>query len=122
MKNQITEINKIKNKTIIDFKKDGNELWLKFSDDTFTILVNRDITEGYSYQRNEITVDDFHRDETEHFLVDLGFISEKAHKDACIKNDFEFQKKYEEREKQEIERIKNDELEQLHKLKSKYNI
>lgn len=122
MKTNIKNINELKGKTITDVKLYSGELWLKFTDKTFTVLVVNDITEGFEYTKNEVNIYQYDKDNTEHTLVDLGIISEKEYEEACKQEELEYQKRQEERNNQEKERIKNIELEQLEKLKSKYEL
>ena len=120
MKNEIKIIDELKGKTISDLKLDCGELWLKFTDNTFVVLVVNDITKGFEYTRTEVNINQYGKDNTDHTLVDLGLISENEHKEACEQEEFKYQKRQEELDNQEKERIKNIELEQLEKLKSKY--
>jgi hypothetical protein len=122
VKNEIKNIHELKGKTISDLKLDCSELWLKFTDNTFAVLVVNDITEGFGHTRNEVNINQYSKDKTDHTLVDLGLISENEYKEACKQEEIEYQKRQEERENQEKERVKNYELEQLGKLKSKYGL
>ncbi len=122
MKNEIQNINELKGKTISDLKLDCGDLWLKFTDNTFTVLVVNDITEGFGYTKNEVNINQYSKDNTDHPLVDLGLISENEYKQACEQEEIEYQKRQDERDRQEKERIKKIELEQLEKLKSKYGL
>ena len=54
MKNELKNINDLKDKTISDLKLDCGELWLKFTDNTFAILVVNDITQGFGHTRYEV--------------------------------------------------------------------
>lgn len=122
MKNEITNINELKGKTISDLKLDCGDLWLKFTDNMFVVLVVNDITEGFGYTKNEVNINQYGKDNTDYTLVDLGLISENEYKEACEQEEIKYQKRQEERDNQEKERIKNIELEQLEKLKSKYGL
>lgn len=122
MKNEIKNINELKGKTISDLKLDSGELWLKFTDNTFSVLVVNDITEGFGYTKNEVNINQYSKDNTNHTLVYLKLISESEYNEACDQEEIEYQKRQDERDKQEKERIKNIELEQLEKLKSKYGL
>jgi hypothetical protein len=122
MKNELKNINDLKDKTISDLKLDCGELWLKFTDNTFAILVVNDITQGFGHTRYEVNINQYSKDKTDHTLVDLGLVSENEYKEACEQKEIEYQKRQEERENQEKERVKNYELEQLEKLKLKYGL
>jgi len=122
MENEIKNINELKGKTISDLKLGGGDLWLKFTDNTFVVLVVEDTTEGFGYTRNEVSISQYGKDKTDHTLVDLGIISKKEHKEACEQMEIEYQKRLEEQDNQQKEIIKNIELEQLSKLKLKYGL
>jgi hypothetical protein len=122
MKNEITKIDQLKGKKISNLKLDCGELWLKFTDNTFAVLVVNDITEPFGYNKNEVNINQYIKDETDYALVDLGLISEKEYKEACDKEEIEYQKRQDERNKKEEERVKNIELEQFENIKSKYGL
>lgn len=122
MKNEIININELKGKTISDLKLDCGDLWLKFTDNTFTVLVVNDITEVFGHPKYEVNINQYGTNKTDHTLIDLGLISKNEYEEACKHEEIEYQKRQEERDNQEKERIKNIELEQLEKLKSKYGL
>ncbi len=120
MKNEINNINEFKGKTISDLKLDCGDLWIKFTDNTFAVLVVNDITEGFGYSRNEVNISQYSKDKTERNLLEFGLISENEFKEACKQEEIEYKKIQDERDAQDKERIKKNELYQLEKLKSKY--
>ena len=122
MKNEIKNIHELEGKTISNLKLDCGDLWLKFTDNTFAVLVVNDITEGFGHTKNEVNINQYSKDKTDSALVDLGLISQNEYKEACAQEEIEYQKRQVERENQEKERVKNYELEQLGKLKSKYGL
>lgn len=122
MKNEIRNIDELKGKTISDIKPNCGDLWLKFSDNTFAVLVVNDTTEGFGHTRNEVNIDKFGRGETDHMLVDLGIISKEEHEEACQREEEEYRKRQEVKDRLERERTENIELEQLEKLKFKYGL
>lgn len=122
MKNEIKNINDLKGKTITNIKLNCGELWLKFSDNTFVVLVVNDITEGFGYTKNEVNANQYGKNNTEHILVDLGIITEHEYKEACEQEEMEHKIRLEERYNQEEERIKDFELEELERIKSKYGL
>ena len=117
---QITDIEKLKGKTITDAIQDSYDLWLKFSDNSFAVLVVNDITEGFGYRKEEVSLDQYGKDKTEYTLVKLGLITEQEYKDACDAEEKESQKREQEREEKERKRVEEYELEQLKKLSDKY--
>ena len=120
MKNEIHQINDLKGKTISDLRLDNGDLWLKFTDNTFAVLVVNDITEGFGYTKNEVNINQWGKDNTEHILIDLGLISVGEYEEACKQEEIEYQKRRDEWDKVEKERIEKTELELLEKLNSKY--
>jgi hypothetical protein len=122
MKNEIKKIDELKGKTISDFKLDCGDLWLKFTDNTFAVLVVNSITKGFGHTKHEVNINQYGKDNTDNTLVDLGLISETEYKEACEQEEIEYKKRQDERDKEEKERIKKIELEQLEKLKSKYGL
>jgi hypothetical protein len=121
MKNEIKKIKDLKGKTISDLKLDG-DLWLKFTDGTFAVLVVNDITEGFGYTRNEVNIYKYGKDKTEETLVDLGIITKKEHEQAIREREIEYKKREDERIAEREESIRKSELEQFKKIKSKYGL
>jgi len=118
---EIRDFKGLNGKTIIDTKMDCGDLWIKFSDNTFVVLVIDDVTEGFGYKKEEINIYQYGKDKTEYTLVKLGLITEQEYSDACNKEEQEYKKREEEREVKEKNRIKEIELEQLEKLSKKYD-
>jgi len=119
MKN-ITKIKDLRGKTIVDTKTYCGDLWLKFSDDSFAVLVVNDITESFGYRKEEVNLYQYGKDKTEYTLVKLGLITEQEYKNACDEEEKERQKRQQEREEKERKRVEEYELEQLKKLSDKY--
>lgn len=117
---QIIDIEKLKGKTITDVIQDSYDLWLKFSDNSFAVLVVNDITEGFGYSKEEVNLDQYGKDNTDYTLVKLGLITEKEYKYACDLYEKEEEKREQQREEKERKRIEEYELEQLKKLSDKY--
>ena len=120
MKNEINNINEFKGKTISDLKLDCGDLWIKFTDNMFAVLIVNDISEGFGYSRNEVNISQYNKDKTERNLVDFGLISQNEYEEACKQEEIEYKKLQDERDMLEKERIKKNELYQFEKLKSKY--
>jgi len=121
MENEIKNLAALKGKTIIEVKNEGGELWLKFSDNTFAVMVVNDITESFGYTKTEVNLYKYGKDKTDHILVDFGLISENEYKLACHQEELEFKNRIAERVNAENERLKKYELWQLENLKTKYN-
>jgi hypothetical protein len=120
MDNQIKSLINLNGKTIIDVKKHCDDLWLKFSDNTFAVLVINDITKGFGQTKTEIDLDEYSRDKTEYILVELGLISKQEYDEAIEQDKLEEEIYAKKREIEEKERIEKYELEQLEKLLLKY--
>ena len=120
MKNEITDLKDLKGKTIVDTKMYCGELWVKFSDNTFAVFIVNDITESFGHRKEEVNLYQHGKDETEHTLVELGLITKQEYKKACEEEEMRYKKREEERGKEEQDRIKRIELEQLDKLAKKY--
>lgn len=119
--NQIMDISDMVGKTISATKQDCNDLWIKFTDDSFAVLEVNDTTEGFGYTRTNVDIYKYKKDNTDTPLLDLGLISHKQYKYACDKKEEEY-KQYVERSTEENRlRLEKYELEQLKKLNEKYN-
>lgn len=120
MKNEITKLKDLKGKLIVDVSSKEDELWLKFSDDTFAVLVIRDIIEGFGHTRTKIALNKYGTYKYNPTVLELALISKEEYEKACIEKD-----KLDEIYRQEQIKAREDwitklELEQLEKLKSKY--
>ena len=122
MKNEIESLEELNGKMISDIKSTDGDLWLKFTDNTFVVLIVKDITEGFRIDRNKVDICEYNHDNTCHILVELGIITEEEYKQACEKEEMEYEKRQEEHDKQEQERIRETELKRLEELRSKYNL
>jgi hypothetical protein len=119
MKN-ITKIKDLRGRTIVDTKTYCGDLWLKFSDNSFAVLVVNDITEGFGYRKEEVNLYQYGKDKTEYTLVKIGLITEQEYKIACYEEEKENEKRQQERQEEERKRIEQHELEHLKKLSDKY--
>ena len=117
---QITDIKKLKGKTITDAIQDSYDLWLKFSDNSFAVLVVNDNTEGFGYRKEEVSLDQYGKDNTDYTLLKLELITEKEYKDACDLYEKEQEKRDKERQEKDLKRVEEYELEQFKKLSDKY--
>ena len=121
MKAQIKNIEGIVGKTIEKTLLDYSDLYLKFTDSTFTILRIIDDTEGYGYANNHVGVSDWEAKPTDSNLVELGIISKKENEDAIEKQELEYKKMEEFEEAEYKKRIEEQEKKQLEILNKKYN-
>ena len=122
MKNQIINLKDLEGKTIVDTNINNGDLWFKFSDNTFAVLIKNDITEGFGYTKEEINLDQYCRDETEYALVELGLITKKEYKLACEIEELRGENLEEKLEQERKEIIKRMELEQHNKISKKYGV
>ena len=117
---EIREIEQLKGKTIIDTYNHMDELWLKFSDGSFAVLVVEDISEPYGHRKEQISLNHYSKDNTDRPFVELGFITEDEWVKALREEEIEFEKYRSEQQEKEKKRIEEYELEQLRNLEEKY--
>ena len=117
---EIKDFDDLKGKTIIDYVKDGDELWIKYSDDSFSVFVINDITEGFGYRKEEIGLNHYSKNNTDRPLVELGFISEEECESALKQEEIECEKHHKESILKEEKRVEDYEKEQLRILSEKY--
>lgn len=101
-------------------KISGDNLSIRFTDDSFVKLSIYDITEGYGFTRTELRIDDCDCRDDYDCLVELDFITEKEYNEIIRIED----NKQKELRKKELEEynlnIKKQELKILEELKKKY--
>lgn len=120
MKNQLKTIDSLIGKTIDKVILDNDDLWIRFSNNEFTVLTVKDQTEGFGHSKSCIDIDEWSKDETESNLVKLGIITSNDHQKALEKEEEEYRNR-KALEKQKFEEdLKKSELEHLNYLKSKY--
>lgn len=117
---KIDTLEELKGKTIVNIKQDLDDLWITFSDGTFTILTMKDVTEGFGYTKQKIDISVYDPDETSEICLELGLINEEDHKKAVLKEDEDEKIRLKQREGLEKERIRELELKQFEVLKNKY--
>lgn len=116
---QIIKEKDLEGKTITKVYKD-DELWLRFSDDSFAVLKVNDISEPYGYTRTEVSVEDYFKGKSDYSLVELGLVTEKEYHKACKEREIEFQKSHEESERKRKKRLEEREMKELQRLANKY--
>lgn len=120
MENQIKVLNDIIGKRIDKVVSDGDELYIRFSDNRFVVFHIEDDSNGFGYHRSSIRVDEYSKDSTDKNLVDLGVISITEYQESIKKEEEELELRILENEKQLKENTKRSELEELKRLKQKY--
>jgi hypothetical protein len=120
---KVTNIEELVGKTIFDYHLDREDLYLRFTDETFVKIKIFDITEGFGHEKLKIDLCDYSEvDKTDEVLRDLGIISQEEYEEAIKLEKQQYQKRQEEREKQHQEELKKRELQEYQRLKEKLNI
>jgi hypothetical protein len=122
MKNEIKKMSELIGKTISNFHSDGEDVYFTFTDGTFVVLTIHDITEGFGHQKSEINISKYGTDETNSVLVELGIVSEEIHKDACRREEEEWERKREEEKTRYDDVLRKRELEEYERLKNKLRL
>jgi len=107
-------------KTIKNYYESFDDLWIRFTDDSFVIFRCEDKTDGFDQTHYICNIFDYEVDNTYEPLVELGLISESDYEIACEDEERRF---YEKRKQREIENEIQDrerELKLLEELKIKY--
>lgn len=120
MLKEIKELSNLNGKTIVDTKQDCGNLWIKFSDNSFTVLSIIDNTVGFGYKNEEVNIYQYGIDKTEHTLVELGLISESEYKKACEEEELEYKRLDSERSERVNKLNEDAELVELKRLSEKY--
>ena len=118
--NQITTQNGLVGKTIEGVISDGRDLFIKFTDKSFTIIKSDSNTEGFGYTTYYAAIDKYPCDKSEVALVKLGIISEKERKEFNTQKELEDEKRHEAYRQEQLEREKAYELEKYKELSKKY--
>ena len=118
---QILKSKDLVGKTIAQvLETDYNEMWIKFDDDSFVVIEPKTINDqGFSSQET-IGIDEYEHDADSHELLELGIISEKEYQHAKHLEKLATKIKQEEYEKERERQMRQVELEQYKKLKTKY--
>lgn len=97
-----------------------NELWIRFTDDTFIIIRAISRSEGFGHSYDVIEVDEYPAGNTEHSLVDLGLITTAEYNYAIEERDRKYELERQKREQEQQEENTERERQLLKKLKQKY--
>lgn len=101
-------------------KESYQDMWIKFTDNSFAVFDTEDRTEGFGYEKRVRVICEWEKDNTDEELVELGLITKDEHELALEDEDKKYEKERSERDAIEQKRIENLEKEQLAKLKTKY--
>ncbi len=102
-------------------KESYQDMWIKFTDNSFVVFDTEDRTEGFGQERNVINISDSKKDNTSEELVQLGLITKSEYELALQEEEIEYQKRCAERDAIEKKRIEDYEKKQLEILNKKYN-
>ena len=117
---QLFKKNDLAGKTIKRFLFSGSRLWLRFTDDSFVVIENRQESEGFGQSYDVMDIDDYERDNTDSELVTLELITKKEHDKARQVEEEQYEIRRQKRIQEEQEENKKRELELLEQLKKKY--
>lgn len=120
MENQIKVLEYIIGKTIDKVVSDGDELYIRFSDNQFVVLNIETDSNGFGYHRSSICVDKYTKDSTDKNLLELGVITADEYWDSIKREEEEYRLRSLNDEKKLEEQTKISELELLNRLKQKY--
>ena len=118
--NQILEVTQIIGKTISNVISGERDLYIKFSDNSFCIFENKDVTEGYGYPQHVIEIDDYPKNNTCCELVELGVISKNEYDLAIKEEEIEYEKRRLERANEEKTRQEALEYKEFIRLNAKF--
>ncbi len=116
--NQLVKHSELIGKTISQLLNSGNDIWIKFTDDSFVIFDTDNYSSGFSYDNDVRVICDDIKDNTSMELVELGLITkiqyeialkeeEDRHEQERLKRDLEYKNKIEEQEKELLNKLKN---------------
>lgn len=102
-------------------KESYQDMWIKFTDNSFVTFDIEDISKPYGYEQKIIVISDLISDNSCEELVELKIISQEDYELSLKKDEEDYQKEVVERELQEKKRIEDYEKKQLEMLNKKYN-
>lgn len=94
-------------------------IWIKFTDGSFAVIDTRDYGTGFSTDER-IVISDMSATKMDSELVELGIISKEEHEKAKEEERIADEERYKRQDQQRQAEIERVELEQLNKLKQKY--
>lgn len=105
---------------IIMPKEHYDDLWIKFTDNSFVVFKVDDISAGFEFSKYVMIMETSTMDMTESEFVELELITPEIHQNAINEQEKRWSDQNEEREKNEKISIEKYEKDQLEKLKLKY--
>ena len=120
MEGQILTIEGLVGKKIYKCVYSCGDLYIRFLDNTFSVLTIRDTTEGFGYEQQEVKVDDYGTNKSDFALVELGLVTKSEYEESCKNDEMDRETDRLQRQKEDEEFIKEIELKKLKELKSKY--
>lgn len=118
---QIFNKEELINKTIAATENDGDEMYIKFTDNSFVVLKHSYTGSGFGYNEYKIVISDYPEEKTNDILLNLGIVSQKEYDKACLLAEEEEQKRieayYEKEKQQQLEYEKKV----YEELKEKFN-
>jgi hypothetical protein len=98
------------------------DMWIKFTDNSFVIFDTEDRTEGFGQEMNICVISNYKKDNTNKELVELGLITKAEYKLALKEEEERYENERHERDTLEQKRIEEFEKEQFFKIKNKYGL
>jgi hypothetical protein len=107
-------------KTIKNYYESFDDLWIRFTDDSFVIFRCEDKTDGFDQTHYICNIFDYEVDNTYEPLVNLGLISENEYNIACEEEDRISEERMRLREMENEIQEREREIKLLEELKMKY--
>ncbi len=95
-------------------------LFIKFTDNSFVVFEKEDATNGYGYPREIIIISDMKVDNTYPELVELGLVTKKDYECAIQQEETKYEQEEISKSLNKKISIETEEKELLKKLKNKY--
>ena len=111
--NQILKAEQIVGKTISNVISGERDLYIKFSDGSFCVFENNNLTEGYGYIKHAIEISDYPLTKTSFELIKLGIITKDEYDIAVKDRETEWEIQKLQRIVDEKARQEDSELEQF---------
>lgn len=105
---------------IIIPKYSYQDLWIKFTDQSFVVLDVNDVTQGFGQQKEIVNISSYTIDNTNKELIELGLITKEQYNSAIIEEEKIHEQERLQRDVLEQKRIEDYEKDILSKLKTKY--
>ena len=79
-------------------KETYQDMWIKFTDNSFAVFDTQDRTEGFGQERRIRVISDWKKDNTNEELVELGLITRSEYELALAEEDRKYEKQKSERD------------------------